>query len=111
VFVELPTICPKCGAIVPLDASFCPICGAALQSQRSMPLSSDTPTREMKRSYATYGIITALLGLFILPELLCSIAIILGAYTWKMEEGNRGVYVLVLGIICMIIGIYLTAFV
>jgi hypothetical protein len=60
--------------------------------------------------HATLGAISAVLALFVVPEIFGSIAIILGAYTWKKEQGNRGLYVLILGIICMLVGLYFTAY-
>jgi hypothetical protein len=38
------------------------------------------------------------------------VAIILGAYVWKREQGNRGIMILILGIVCMIVGIEVTAY-
>jgi membrane-bound ClpP family serine protease len=62
--------------------------------------------------YALYGIISAAIGLFILPEVFCSIAVVLGAYAWKKEEvGSRGLVVVIAGLACMLIGIYVTAFI
>jgi membrane-bound ClpP family serine protease len=65
----------------------------------------------MGKEYANFGLISAVLSLFIVPEIFGSAAIILGAYAWKRELGNsnRGLSVLVLGIICMLIGIYFTS--
>jgi hypothetical protein len=55
------------------------------------------------------GVVTAILGLLVLPEVFGSAAIILGAYTWRKEQGNRGIYIVIFGIICMIVGIEVTA--
>jgi hypothetical protein len=60
--------------------------------------------------FVNLGIISAVLSLFIVPEIFGATAIILGAYTWRKEQGNRGLYVIILGVICMIIGIYFTSF-
>jgi membrane-bound ClpP family serine protease len=60
-----------------------------------------------------YGVISALLALFIIPEILGSAAIVLGAYTWRMERDDsrsRGLALLVFGIICMLVGIYFTSY-
>jgi len=47
----------------------------------------------------------------VVPEIFGSIAIILGAYVWKTEPGrNRGLGVVVLGILFMLIGIYFTSY-
>ena len=55
---------------------------------------------------------SAFLGLFIFPEILCSVAILIGAYTYKSETSgsNLGLFIVVAGIICMLIGIYYTAY-
>lgn len=75
------------------------------------PLPSPYPQqRDTTLRYSTFGIISAILGLFILPEILGSAAIILGAYTWRKQQGNFGLYVLILGIICVIVGIEVTAY-
>jgi hypothetical protein len=55
------------------------------------------------------GVVTAILGLLVLPEVFCSAAIILGAYTWRKEQGNRGIGIVIFGIICMVVGIEVTA--
>jgi len=51
-----------------------------------------------------------LLFLFVMPEMLGTLAIMLGAYTWKRERGNRGLYVLLIGIACMLMGLYFTTY-
>jgi len=48
--------------------------------------------------------------LLIFPEIFDSVAIILGAYAWKRQQGNVGLYVVILGIACMLVGLYFTAF-
>jgi len=67
-------------------------------------------TRRITGTYATLGIISAVIGLIILPEIFASAAIVLGAYLWRHEQGNRGIGIVILGIICMLVGLYLTAF-
>lgn len=62
------------------------------------------------RTHATLGYISALLSLVIVPELFGTAAIILGAYTWKKEQGNRGITIVILGIIFMLVGLYFTAY-
>jgi hypothetical protein len=56
------------------------------------------------------AIVCSIVGLLIFPEIFDSVAIILGAYAWKRQQGNTGLYVMILGIACMIIGFYFTAF-
>jgi ketosteroid isomerase-like protein len=67
------------------------------------------PARNMNRRFAILGFISAFLSLLILPEVFGPVAIVLGAYTWRREQGNRGIIVVILGIICMIVGIEVTA--
>jgi hypothetical protein len=108
--------CPKCGALVTEDAIYCSKCGSVLQSQQSItPLSPSSypPVRGTIRTYAILGFISAFLGLLVVPEIFGSVAIILGAYTWRRERDgsqNMGLIVLVLGIICMMVGIYYTSY-
>ena len=59
--------------------------------------------------YAALGVVCAFLSLIIVPEIFGSAAIILGAYAWKKEQGRRGLIVIILGIVCMLVGIYFTA--
>ena len=67
------------------------------------------PSRDKKEMFAILGFISAVLSLFIIPEVFGSVAIVLGAYTWRREQGNRGIIIVILGIICMIVGIEVTA--
>jgi hypothetical protein len=69
-----------------------------------------SPTRDVARMYVNLGILCAIISLFILPEVFGAAAIILGAYTWRREKGNRGIIVVILGIICMLVGLYFTAY-
>ncbi len=79
-------------------------------SETTQPLpQSYPPTRSATRTYAVLGAVSAIISLFILPEIFGSAAVILGAYTWRKQQGNFGLYVLILGIIFMIIGIEVTA--
>ena len=57
------------------------------------------------------GLLCSFLSLVVVPEIFGSMAIILGAYVWKTQpSSNRGVAVLVLGILFMLIGIYFTSY-
>jgi ketosteroid isomerase-like protein len=81
----------------------------ALQLSRSPPSPSHPPGRDRARTYAVLGLISAALGLLVIPEVLCSLTIILGAYSWRNRQGNLGLIILIIGIICMIVGIEVTA--
>jgi hypothetical protein len=59
------------------------------------------------------GLISAVLSLWILPEIFGSMAIILGAYVWRIEGPNSrrmGPVVIIFGIVCMLMGIYYTSY-
>jgi len=63
------------------------------------------------RTYGTLGLMSAILSLLVLADVFGPVAIILGAYTWRKEpESSFGLTVLILGIVCMLVGIYFTAF-
>jgi membrane-bound ClpP family serine protease len=71
------------------------------------------PARNMARTFAILGFISAVLSLLIVPEIFGSVAIVLGAYTWRRERDdsrNLGLIVLIFGIICMLVGLYFTSF-
>lgn len=76
------------------------------------PASTPLPpsARNKTGAFAIFGFISAVLSLFIFPEIFGSAAIVLGAHTWRREHGNRGIIIVILGIICMLIGIYFTAY-
>ena len=61
--------------------------------------------------YFILGIGSAAIGLFFLPELLDSLGIVMGAYLWRREAGerNRGLGIVLLGILCMLVGLYFTS--
>jgi membrane-bound ClpP family serine protease len=79
---------------------------------------ASTPSYSMlqKRSAALYfnvGLLCAIISLVVLPEIFGSAAIILGAYAWRMERDenrNRGLLLIILGIVAMLVGIYYTAY-
>jgi len=111
--------CPKCGAVIVEGSSFYSKCGSAMDStQLTTPESFEytsplpySPAEGMMKSYVTYGIISAVISLFIIPEIFGSISIILGAYIWKNDQNksNKGLHILILGIVCMFIGVYYTS--
>jgi hypothetical protein len=75
-----------------------------------------SPSHPPRKGYAgmvSLGLLCAVLSLIIAPEIFGSIAIVFGAYVWRMEREdsrNRGLIVLILGIIFMITGIYFTSY-
>lgn len=79
---------------------------APSEGSSSLPMGPRTVTRHMGLAVAC-----AFIGLFIFPEIFDSVAIILGAYAWKKQEGNTGLYIMIFAIACMLIGIYFTAFI
>jgi hypothetical protein len=88
-------------------------CSKASLSSDSPPTTESSSYPVMPRATGTHvviAIVCAIAGLFIFPEIFDSVAIILGAYAWKRQRGNLGLYVVILGIACMLIGLYFTAF-
>jgi ketosteroid isomerase-like protein len=67
------------------------------------------PARDETGMFTILGLIGAVLSLFIIPEIFGSMSIILGAYMWRREQGNRGIIIVILGIVSMIVGIEVTA--
>lgn len=84
----------------------------SFRNQSTLPPSTPSVpgARGVTGTYATLGVISAIVSLNIVPEIFGAAAIILGAYTWRREQGNRGIYIVILGIICMLLGLYFTAF-
>jgi ketosteroid isomerase-like protein len=80
-----------------------------VQSAPSPSTPSGPPRGGMTRNFATLGFISAILSLFAFPEIFGSLAIVLGAYEWRRQQGNRGIIIVILGIICMLAGLYFTA--
>jgi membrane-bound ClpP family serine protease len=58
------------------------------------------------------GLLSAIISLWIIPEIFGSAAILLGAYAWRREGPNSrlGLFVIIAGIICMLMGLYYTSF-
>ena len=86
----------------------------ATQSEPSAEPPQPLPYSARTRGAGTWffvGFFCAVLSLVVVPEIFGSVAIILGAYVWKTEPNrNRGLGVLVLGILFMLIGIYFTSY-
>ena len=121
--MEALPVCPICGATEPDKAAFCSKCGSLLRPHESIatpsprsvppPVSLSYPSYQLTgasaRTYAILGSVSAVLSLFILPEVFGTAAIILGAYIWRREVGNRGLTMVILGIVFMLTGIYFTS--
>ncbi len=54
------------------------------------------------------AVLCAIVGLVIFPEIFDTIAIILGAYAWKKQDKNTGLYVVILGIVSIWVSVYFT---
>ena len=75
--------------------------------------SSYLPQKRSSSLYFNIGVLSGILSLFVIPEIFGAVAIILGAYTWRLEAGenrNRGLVLVIFGIVAMLVGIYYTAF-
>jgi membrane-bound ClpP family serine protease len=62
--------------------------------------------------YIIIGLIFAVLSLAVFPEIFGGLAMIIGAYAWRLEVAeshNRGILVILLGFVFMIAGWYVTA--
>jgi hypothetical protein len=75
--------------------------------------SPSPPPKRSPRLLINFGLLSAAISLWILPELFGSAAILLGAYVWRMEgpnSGNFGLVVMIAGIVCMFVGLYFTSY-
>lgn len=82
-------------------------------SQSPANTSPYMPQKRRATLYFDLGLIFAFGSLLVFPEIFGSAAIILGAYTWRLESGenkNRGLLLVIFGIITMLVGIYYTSF-
>jgi hypothetical protein len=64
------------------------------------------------RTYFIIGGLCGVISLFILPEIFGTASAVLGAYVWRLdwaEPNNRGVWVVILGVVFMLVGIYYTS--
>jgi membrane-bound ClpP family serine protease len=71
------------------------------------------PRKQNLGLYFNIGIFCAFISLVVVPEIFGSAAIILGAYVWRMERDenrNRGLVLIIFGIIAMLVGIYYTSY-
>ena len=77
------------------------------------PSSYSMPQMRSASLYYNIGILCVIVSLIVLPEIFGSAAIILGAYVWRMERDenrNRGLLLIILGIVAMLVGIYYTSY-
>ena len=70
-------------------------------TQSVNPSSYSLPQKRSAAFYFYIGLLCAFISLLVVPEIFGSAAIILGAYTWRMERD---------GIVAMLVGIYYTAY-
>lgn len=84
--------------------------GGTMSSTPPSSAPSYPPAGGKNGKFAILGFISAVLSLLIIPEIFGSAAIVLGAYAWRTERGYRGLIVLILGIICMLVGLFFTAY-
>jgi len=74
--------------------------------------SSYQPAKANAGRYANFGILCAIIAIFVFPEIFGAASIILGAYAWRLdcaENRNRGLWVIIVGIVAMLVGIYYTS--
>jgi membrane-bound ClpP family serine protease len=77
------------------------------------PSSYSLPQKRSATLYFNIGIFSAIVSLFVVPEIFGSAAIILGAYAWRnecAENRNRGLLLIIFGIVAMLVGIYYTSY-
>jgi hypothetical protein len=70
------------------------------------------PTKRRASPYFVIGLICAFVSFFIIPEIFGSVAIVFGAYTWRLESAenkSRGLLLVIFGIVAMLVGIYYTS--
>jgi hypothetical protein len=89
-----------------------------LSTSGETPQSAPYPTyaQPQKRNAGTYanvGILCAIVALFIFPEAFGAAGIVLGAYAWRLDAGerrNRGLWAIIVSIVFMLLGIYYTSY-
>jgi len=88
-------------------------CSGVSLSSGSQPTTQSSSYEMAHRAMGTHigaAVVCAIIGLFVFPEVFDSVAIVLEAHAWKRQQGNAGLCVVILGIACMLIGFYFTAF-
>jgi hypothetical protein len=80
-------------------------------AQNSNLPSYNSPQKQNSGLYFYIGIFCAFIALFILPEIFGAAEAILGAYVFRLDCGttsNRGLWVVIAGVVFMLVGIYYT---
>ena len=63
-------------------------------------------------TYVSAGVLSAIIDLFVFPEVFGAAAAVLGAYAWRLDYGqprHRGAWVVILGVVFMLVGLYCTS--
>ncbi len=86
-----------------------------MSSTPQLPANSSVSMPQERRAslYFDIGVICAFISLFVIPEIFGSVAIVLGAYVWRLDSGGknrRGPLLTIIGILTMLVGIYYTSF-
>jgi membrane-bound ClpP family serine protease len=84
-----------------------------LSEPSSYSVTPSPPPKRSPRLLTNLGFLSAVISLWILPEIFGSAAILLGAYAWRMEgptSRNAGLVVIIAGIVCMLMGLYFTSY-
>ena len=80
------------------------------------PVNASSYIAPQKRNVTFYyyiGAFCAFISLILLPEIFGGVAIVLGAYCWRLEYGenrNRGIWLILLALVTMFIGLYYTSY-
>ena len=77
------------------------------------PQSYASPQKRDVKLFCSAGIFCVIVSLFVVPEIFGSVAIILGAYTWRLdysEKSRRGLILMIFALVAMFVGIYYTSF-
>lgn len=116
--------CPTCGKEYSLEVSYCNNCGSQVppssvnapyavpQYQPQNPMTHAKPKAKLNfTAYIIGGIISALVALFFFPPVFGMIALFCGGHMLvKSDYGDQkliGLFIIVLGVICLIYGIFL----
>jgi hypothetical protein len=83
------------------------------ETPQTMPIPTYGQPQERKAgTYTNAGVLCAIVALFVLSEVFGAAAAIVGAYVWRLDCGesrNRGLWVVMIGVVFMLVGIYYTS--